>query len=240
MDKRGQVTLFIIIAVLVVAMVLVIFFIRRPVASEIPLELRPVEEYAQDCVEQASEEALLLAGQRAGYVQLQPVHFSRETEANYLYFYAPAMISMDQMDSEISSYVDSRLGQCDFSGLDFDIRAGEPRTETMISDNMTLIEVEWPITIERAELKATLEQFSAEFPISLGLLHGFASDIVEQHVGNGTVCLSCIAREGIEKDIEVSMDLYGEDMLFNLTDYNSVLSNTSYQFKFAVKEKLSY
>ncbi|MBS3138285.1 hypothetical protein J4207_01110 [Candidatus Woesearchaeota archaeon] len=80
MHQRGQVTAFIIIGVLIVA-VLVLFFViqqdvfeqkadeARRIAEDVPLEFVPIQKFTSDCVAIVAERGLVRLGQQGGYVR---------------------------------------------------------------------------------------------------------------------------------------------------------------------------
>ena len=80
MLKRGQVTLFIILGVLVLGLVALFFFLRstvveervqeaRPVAEDVPTEFNPVKVFTEDCLKLTVEEGMTRLGQQGGYIR---------------------------------------------------------------------------------------------------------------------------------------------------------------------------
>jgi len=78
-NKRGQITIFIILGIIIVFVLAFIFFITRitvergdvltrPVVEVVPTELNPVVVYTEDCVRKVGIDGLVLAGQQGGYV----------------------------------------------------------------------------------------------------------------------------------------------------------------------------
>ena len=78
--KRGQVTLFIILGVLVLGLVGLFFFFRgtiieervqevRPVAEDVPTEFNPIKVFTEDCLKLTLEEGMKRLGQQGGYIR---------------------------------------------------------------------------------------------------------------------------------------------------------------------------
>jgi len=78
LQKRGQVTLFIIIGIVILLSVGVFIFIQTsegdltpeiiPLISEVPSEFRPVRIFTEECMSAIAEEAFKKIGDRGGYV----------------------------------------------------------------------------------------------------------------------------------------------------------------------------
>lgn len=77
--KRGQITIFIILGIMVLAIVSLLIYYnfssarqaiaKRPAIEEIPTELMPLRMYIQDCLKSTAANGLLLIGQQAGYIE---------------------------------------------------------------------------------------------------------------------------------------------------------------------------
>ncbi len=80
--KRGQVTLFIIVGIVILFSAALLFYIRgeveekelgfeeEPKIAKVPTELLPVKEFVESCIEQVGKEGLASAGQHGGYVNI--------------------------------------------------------------------------------------------------------------------------------------------------------------------------
>ena len=81
MKKRGQITLFIILGIVLLSTISIILYIRSttvrerltpeliPAISQIPAEARPVRTYTEDCIYKLSEEAFRKIGFGGGYIE---------------------------------------------------------------------------------------------------------------------------------------------------------------------------
>ena len=89
--RKGQITLFVIIAILIVGSVGTVVYLRGQSARQkanaeqmtlesVAAEIRPVERYFLDCLREKARDGLDLAGQQAGYITLPP----DETASTYM------------------------------------------------------------------------------------------------------------------------------------------------------------
>jgi len=76
--KRGQVTLFIILGIVLVLIVVLALFVRKIIVQEeppepvittdVPAEIKPVQEFTEQCVYSVAKEGLIRLGQQGGYI----------------------------------------------------------------------------------------------------------------------------------------------------------------------------
>lgn len=101
MKKRGQITLFIILGILILFAVFAFFYIRAavvkeeiieeiPVVVKVPLEFEPIRLFTQECLEKVGTEGLKILGEQGGYIDLEEsgisVSSTDPTEADALEF----------------------------------------------------------------------------------------------------------------------------------------------------------
>src|SRR3990167_8847197 len=71
MNKKGQVTIFIILAVLIVGGLITYFMFRdRFIANSMSEEFRPVYDYYLSCMEDSTQEGINLLGEQGGYLEV--------------------------------------------------------------------------------------------------------------------------------------------------------------------------
>jgi hypothetical protein len=70
MSKRGQITIFVIIAIVIVVAIAAFFLIKSQTSSfnkSIPSDIQPVYHYVDTCFKNSFEESLFLVGLQGGY-----------------------------------------------------------------------------------------------------------------------------------------------------------------------------
>ena len=131
--KRGQVTLFIILAIVVVAGIILFFSLKPRLVKSVPEEMRPIYDYYISCMENEVEAGIGILGEQGGYIELPDFEagspyspFSSQLSFfgqavpywmyvsgnNFLKTQVPTKVSMEK---ELSNYVDDRFDICDFS-----------------------------------------------------------------------------------------------------------------------------
>lgn len=119
LNKRGQVTIFIILAlILVVAIVLVFVLIKPPVLT--PLDAENPQQYIQSCVRDALEDELNTALPRGGFIEPSPSRVFENQHILYLCYtnakYAKCInqhpMYIDEIKNDIKNYVDPAVNEC--------------------------------------------------------------------------------------------------------------------------------
>ncbi len=192
MNKRGQVTLFIIIAIVVVATALLAWFFwprisgffmsEQATSAFLASQVAPVQDAVYDCVELTAYNGFEILGLQAGYYI---------TNLNTLYFAGNDFVvvafkdsakqrinklpSSEQIKEQFSLYLEKEgndaIDSClnDFSGFKrkMDIEPGERTITSTIRDDSIIINVDWPVKISKQTMRAKVEQQINQKPVTL-------------------------------------------------------------------------
>ena len=151
MKKRGQITVFIILGIILLFSSALVLYIKKQVeitpteikaaVEQVPLEIKPVQDFVTSCVEQTGEQAVRKLGSQGGYTDVSKlkVNLAEPTESDavsfggmvvpYWYylktpnkcpdgcgmaFNIPVLrgTSPNSFESQISNYVDANLKDC--------------------------------------------------------------------------------------------------------------------------------
>ncbi|MBT3398052.1 hypothetical protein HOA55_02325 [archaeon] len=130
---RGQVTIFIILAIVIVGGVIAYFTLRDSFGTSVPQNMRPVYDYYLSCVEDITAEGISLLGEQGGYIETpefvpgsQYMPFSSQLDflgqpVPYWMYVSGNNILREQvptksgMEEELEKYIAERLVDCDFS-----------------------------------------------------------------------------------------------------------------------------
>ncbi len=150
-SKKSQITVFIILGIILLFSSALVLYIKKQVeitpteikaaVEQVPLEIKPVQDFVTSCVEQTGEQAVRKLGSQGGYTDVSKfkVNLAEPTEGDavsfggmvvpYWYylktpnkcpdgcgmaFNIPVLrgTSPDSFESQISSYVDANLNDC--------------------------------------------------------------------------------------------------------------------------------
>ena len=134
--KKGQLTIFIVIAIVIIGLVIGFFIISKQQEKKgvfVP-DVESVKQFVESCIEEAGNEIIYNVGQRGGY--LFPPEFSTASGIPYYYSNGKSyMPSKEQVEQEISTFVNLKVFFCTKNFInfpEFEIEQGEPKTETKI------------------------------------------------------------------------------------------------------------
>lgn len=200
MQKKAQVTLFIIIAIVIIALALLtIFLLRARIA--IPSKLQPAEDYFKDCIDVNVKEAVQLAGMQGGYIKLptfEPAS-SYMPFSNYLvylgmqvpyWFYISGnniareqKPSIENIEMQFEEYLQEKLLECDFSSLENQgyIISFEHKPQVKVAIKSSSIDttVIWPLQVSLGEQKAIIREHKVKTKSNFGTLYNDASKIYD-------------------------------------------------------------
>jgi len=199
MKKRGQVSQFILMGMVLLLAVFVVTYIQettllfRP-SVVMPANVQPVSKFIEECIEYQGTEALIIAGQQAGYIDLpdfiafNPAAYIRYGGIKLPYWYYNGQNifpSLEDIEEQLSSYLDTSLLTC-FDDLndfrkEFDIEiVKEPETTTVIGTKDVTINVEYFVTLtdKGNRTKTNLAEFIEVIPVALGEIHELAIQLL--------------------------------------------------------------
>ena len=202
LNSKGQATIFIIMALIIVlAGVLYFFYSRVALEKEIdvvPAEVAPVKLFVDNCVKSAAEQGLEEIGLRGGYTVL-PSQIANDPRA-YLstfvngfklpYWWHDGIESVpteEFVKQQLSLYISSEIKNCvsKFESLAGRFEVTElkaPSVEVNFNDNDVSVKVNYPLEIvsKDGKVKQLLQKFDYTAPIRFKKVFELATEIMER------------------------------------------------------------
>jgi len=253
MHKRGQITVFVILGILIIAVLGLIFYLYNLRAvpevekiSEFDFSRTEVlKNYIEGCIEKSGDEALALVGKQGGeinpgfylsYYGNKVSYICYTTEYASCYNKKPFLLNYVQ--NEIDTYVTRKITSC-INDLDnvvknkgYTMQKGNLDIKTIINPYSTSINVNYPIAI-KSNTGAQVQQssFVKTFNAPLGRLIKAAEDIVNQEIKNpqGVVFYNAyvLSQNG---EISIQRDTYANTEIYIIN-----AQNNPYKFQFALQ-----
>jgi len=241
MKKRGQVTIFIIIALILVGIIGIYFSLTGKLDFGNPVDpaIEEVYIFTQSCIEKVAYNALSDIGRNGGYVE--PTNLSA---FNGLPYYISKgenhMPSKEIIEKELANYISDALPACTWgfeNFPEFTIDQETVKTSTTIENDKVVLNVEYPLRIVHGEDISALKNFkNIEIPVRLGLVYdSIERMLVNQESATG-VCITCITDVALENNLRVNMENYAENTIFfTVVDESSKIDEENFEFRFANK-----
>jgi len=170
-NKRGQLSIVIILALIIVAGVIAFFAVRGEFFMEnVPAEFRPVYNSYEGCIAAEIEIALGIAGMQGGRIYVDNVDvgssyapFSSElnflgTNVPYWFYMAGNGLVKEQVptqreiEGDIGRFIEENVNNCDFEDYykqGFYIEMGEPKASVSISEGSVDVELKSSLVVRR-------------------------------------------------------------------------------------------
>lgn len=201
MEKRGQITIFIIISIIIVGAVAGFFVFRDSLSfGGVPASIEPVYNSFYSCFEEISKEANYQIAFCGGYYNVPA-----ETSAIFLteeipYFYLDSknyVPSIRMVEKEFAEYVSKNLGRClDLEGFrkqGFDINTEDYLILVQINENNIDVKLNSLITIKKAGDSAQIKGIELSVDSRIKNLHSVSREIVDSYAEKpGKICLTCL------------------------------------------------
>ncbi len=230
MLKRGQVTVFIVIGLLIILLVGSIFLLKAFIISEeiektdlAPMLSDSIKSYIESCIEQTGKKALTFVARQGGYYELPPL--SEFGLPYYFYENKSRLISKKELEQQISSYINNELFFCIqnfvlFKKTGLEIEQKEIITLTKVSTDKAVFDVTFPITIKQDALAKSIAYFSESVPSRLGTIHNMTAEFMRiQEEEPDRICVSCLSNLGAKNNLRTEMNLiYNNTIQFKIID----------------------
>lgn len=238
MKKRGQVTIFIIIAIIVIGAIVTFFTFQDQIKSLFTSQEDSIYLFVETCIKDVGQDAIYLTSQKGGYF-ISP---ELSTSKGIAYYYINGennLPSQKIIEEQISFYIKNMLSLCtqNFSDFpDFEISQEQVDVETDIKNEEIMFDVKYPLTIKKEDSVTRIEDFeNIKIPIRLGIIYNTAKEIIQNQLTRDDLCISCISNIALENDLKIDLTAEDEDLLFTITDENSLIKNVPLKFSFANK-----
>lgn len=204
MKKRGQITIFVILGIVIVALIVLAISLRREILvpvhrTDIDSSLMRLRNHVEDCIRSSGENYIERIALQGGY--LSPgegsYRFWNDTPVSYLCYNqmysnicTNRLLTLNTMETQLADAIKQDLITCiDLSSFetDFDVKTtGEMRTNVDILQSRVLLQLEYTITLESEDDTRTAKIYNVAIDRPLGELYDVAMDIIDAHTSIGS------------------------------------------------------
>lgn len=187
-SKRAQVTIFIIIALVIIGGVLIFFLIKDSNNKNYNLEnIDLFEQEVSSCLKELSEESIYFICMQGGYLFpsdyesykfLRIPHYFKDNEK--------VNPSLEIFEKSISEYIELNAQRCliNQSFRNYTINSKNPVVNTKIESDKTIIEIEYPIYISSEDQTDEIKEFEFEFEMNIKDNYELIESILNEQAKN--------------------------------------------------------
>ena len=206
-SKKGQVTIFIILAILIVGGVIAYFMLRPSGATSLSKEMQPAYGYYLSCLERHTEQGISLLGEQAGYIYVEELDFVAgssyrpfSSQLDFLGQPVPYWMyvsgnniltkqkpTLSSMEKELERYLEENLDNCNFGDYysqGYDVFFEEGSVDVQISEKNVEVIIDAPFQINFEEQTATVTEHEFSVDSKLGKFYNLATEVYEYEMSN--------------------------------------------------------
>lgn len=207
MEKKGQVTIFIILGIVIIVIIVMAYFGKDLLLNKegeegiseraLQLQMSEVEKRIDNCVDLKVGERIKVLGEQGGY--FDPV--------NYFYYYGDkltylckkidpdkncvnSILNKEEVSVRLESVLGSSILDClDFSDLrdqkDFEFETGDMNVSVKIEYDNVNVEVTYPVVLKSKDIVVDRDLFVRNVDVPLGDMINVANDILSSEAAAG-------------------------------------------------------
>ncbi|VVB82604.1 Uncharacterised protein [uncultured archaeon] len=201
-NRKGQVTIFIIVAILIVAGVVAFFLVRQNITiQQIPTSIQPVYASFLSCIEERTKVGIDILESQAGYIELPAFesgspYMPFSSQLNFLgnpipYWYYVSgnniqkeqVPTLKQMQDSLAKFVDEGISQCNFDSYysqGFQINQSTPTSTVTINGGNVMVNTNMNMQISFAGDSAVISSHNALVNSNLGNLYDSAKVLYQK------------------------------------------------------------
>ncbi len=248
MNKRGQITLFIIVGLVIIAIFAILLYTKKEVSEVyVPSTSEPVKNLIQNCFYRSAEDGVYSLSSNGGAFYSDNVFYSGEVKdkkevsylmSNYFYFDGKNLIpSLDDFEGDLSVYVETLMNACLFEdnasySEDYVLLPNNFSVVTNINEKGVFFETEDPLVILDNNKRIKSGRFFTNVSVNLDYMHEVSSEIVDIMFTEDRGLVDYLYNTGLN----VSVYDFEEDIVvYRLENLNKNLNGEPYFFMFAAK-----
>ena len=247
-NKRGQVTMFIIIAVIVVALIVGYSLLMGKNTVKIDSQFIFAKTSIDQCLSNALLTSIYYTGLSGGYFENVPTpKFSYLGSSMPIYYSAKtnqsSVPSKTEMEKQLVLAVNNSLYMC-LTNIDsikaqgFNLTVGNVKSiKVTILENSVKADIDWPITISKVDKEQIISKFTATTNFDLNTKYNIVNEfITDQKANPESVLLERLGELGITNKFEIeTIDIDNNTMLYTFIFTNEKNNDADYIYAFGVE-----
>lgn len=218
MSKKGQITLFVILGIILISVLAIGLYFRQQIAvkeasgeipslTSLPPDLESLRDEVASCANQVGNEAVFVIGQQGGY-------FAAPNDALNLGLFdialgvksnAKVLASEDNLKGEINSYIKELLPGCiDFNSYEgIEILQQPPETVVDFNDENVELTIDYRLTAQKdGNAYNLVEPYEVVLPLRVKKVYDTSSKVADDLIsGKGELDATKMLSYGLDVDV---------------------------------------
>jgi hypothetical protein len=244
--KRGQVTVFIIVGIVILFIFGVFFGINSILTKGKVTNVQDTSSlstsgkaFIESCIERTGEEAILFVSEQGGYYDLPELHDEDLLVPFYLHEGENKLLTKNELELQLSFYMDNQLSYClqnfvHFEEQGYNVEQMGVVTDTSISNDSVIFDVALPVTFQQGEAEVNMDSFSVLVPARLGLVYSTIDEFMKLEEEDASLlCVSCLF-EVLSDDNMRAETTYVDDevVMFTIIDEGRSVNDEPIEYNF--------
>lgn len=247
--KRGQVTVYMIVGLVILIIFGLIFYYRGIIfksalegkqveITSVPEQFKDVQKQIEDCTDKFVLDSVYSLGLRGGYFDRDKLKIIDYLGVNITYLHygkTNYMPSINVMERELTNYINENLVYvCRLTNENININFGKVNSIADIKSNSISVKIIWPIKLEKDTITSEINNINLNYPLRLGEIRNLVDVMVKQQIKDKPqLCLTCMARTASDNNLFVNTYNEKDSIIFIITDLKEVKDFDLYRFEYA-------
>lgn len=235
--KKGQVTIFIIVGIILVVAITMGIILRKDIAQKIQdvkisqstalqQEVDLARPFVEDCLQSSAENAVLKVVAKGGYnAPRNSVEYDYYTVPIYFNKGKETVPSMQNIASEIALAIKNEVPSCaNFKAAGMPVKAVKrPEVSISVGKKIITVDMEWPLTVGNEQESATISEFSASIPADIESPYEYTMALYNQQKAIKVLSLIDLARLAKQNNFILHFDMADNDAMVYLLTFNRTI-----------------
>ncbi|MFC1682021.1 hypothetical protein ACFL0X_00185 [Nanoarchaeota archaeon] len=241
--KRGQVTIFIIIAVLIIAGVGIYFAVKTDLFLTQDSDVVEIKKFISQCLKETSVDAIYFVSSQGGYYKIPGFYYEDSSIKVPIYYDSgnKNVPGLGLIEDEFENYVIENIDDCidDFKLFrenGFDFEKGEVSVRVNILGDEVVFNLDYPVRITKGDIDERLNSFREKIGLDFTEKYKLVKKVADNYERDPSyIPFSYLTLLSYENDFTYSISHANEDIVVFSLVFNEPVLEEPLIYSFAIK-----
>ena len=230
--KRGQVTTFIIISIVIIIIAILLTFLNKESVSNllesnrltrVPQEISAINHELKQCINDITASGIALLGQRGGTI------YKEGQKINILYNKGITLMpTREEIKQHLTKYINDNIYKCNTEQYNI-----SNKELTINMKNNIMVKVLFNFTIQKDDINYKPDDIIEIYNIDYDKILSTTEEIIKNSITNKSICLTCLNEISYKDNINTTIEYTNQTNFIIYSNYNDmVVGNRPYTFVF--------